>query len=100
MSKKNLMGRCPFRDGTASRKIYAALAGAKKSIAINEIAARAKVSLAKARTLVLAYMNPFHNAPMRREGVAVVQTGDGYKLVGCKPDPKARRPERGKKKTA
>jgi len=99
MIRKTFLDKCPFRDGTASKKIFVALATSKKPLALEQIAAKAKVSQDKARTLVAAYMNPFHNAPLRRVGVAVSHGKDGYSLSGCKADAKAKRPERGKKAT-
>src|SRR5262249_36497741 len=61
-----------------------------------------KVPLEKVKTLVAAYFNPMHNAPLRKIGVELIRDDEGQvKLKSCKADPKARRPERGnKKKTA
>ena len=94
MSSK-YMELCPFREGSASRKIYEVLARASKPLTMDEIASRSKVPHEKTVTLVSAYQNKFHNAPMRRAGVAIVRTDDGFGLDTCKADPDAIRPERG-----
>ena len=95
MSNK-FIDKSPFtREGTASHAIYIALAKAGKPLLMAEISKRAKVSFQKTETLVRAYMNPFHNAPMRRAGIAIVSGKEGYKLETCKSEPKAIRPPRG-----
>lgn len=98
MSNK-FVEKSPFtREGTASRAIYVALAKSDKPLTMAEISKRSKVLFKKTETLVRAYMNPFHNAPMRRAGIAIVQDKDGFKLTTCKAEPKAHRPERGNAK--
>jgi hypothetical protein len=97
MMKPKIAARCPFRDGSNSRAIYLALAKSSKPLSMVEISKRAKVSFQKTETLVRAYMNPFHNATMRRIGIAIVHDKKGFKLAICKPQPKAKRPERGRK---
>ena len=97
MSNK-FIEKCPFvREGTASRSIYMALAKSSKPLSMAEISKRAKVSFEKTQTLVRAYMNPFHNAPMRRSAVSIVLDKDGFKLASCKAEPNAKRPPRGEK---
>jgi hypothetical protein len=53
--------------------------------------------------MLLAMRNVYHNAPLRRVGVAVTLGDEGYGLAHSKPQPKASRPERGvakKRKTS
>ena len=96
MGNKSLADRTPFRRrGSASAKIYAVLARASKALPAAEIAKRAKVSEKQARTLLAAYMNPYHNAPLRRAGLAITSHDGAFKLVNAKPVPNAKRPERG-----
>ena len=89
----------PFRNESASSKIYAVLAKATKPLAVKDIAERAKVSLEKTITLVNAYQNKYHNAPLRKIGAAVVHDKDGFRLSAIKPDKDAQRPPRGKAKS-
>ena len=96
MSKK--LPDNPFRDGSASHKLYAALAKATKPLAMKEIADKAKVPLNRAITLVNAYQNTYHNAPLRKIGAAIVREKQGFELSTIKPDAKAKRPSRGKSK--
>ena len=93
---KVIIERNPFRQGTASRAVYGALAEAKKPLSADEVAKIAKVSGAKARTLLAAYRNPFHCAPLKKAGARLNLKDGKFSLEVCKPDPKARRPERGK----
>jgi hypothetical protein len=96
MGNKNLAARCPFRrPASASAKIYAVLAKASKPLKVEEVAKRAKVSQQQARTLLSAYRNPYHNAPLRRAGVQVTCEDGGYSLSVAKASPNAKRPERG-----
>lgn len=87
---------CPFRKDSSSEKVYRALAATNKPLSVIEIAKRAKVPLAKTQTLVAAYFNRFHCAPLARAGVEFLRDKEGgIKLGRCKPDAKAKRPERG-----
>ena len=94
---KSLVKRCPFRPGTASRSLFTVLARSKKALPGAEVAKRAKVGQAKARTLLAACQNVFHNAPLRKAGVALLRDEEGgYFLRACEADPTAQRPPRGK----
>ena len=96
MGNKSLVDRTPFRRrGSASAKIYSVLARGSKALPAAEIAKRAKVSEKQARTLLAAYMNPYHNAPLRRAGLAITSHDGAFRLVNAKPVPNAKRPERG-----
>jgi hypothetical protein len=96
MGNKNLAARCPFRRPTsASAKIYSVLAKASKPLKVEEVAKRAKVSQQQARTLLAAYRNPYHNAPLRRAGVEVTCEDGAFSLSAAKASPNAKRPERG-----
>lgn len=96
MSKK--LPENPFRDGSASHKLYTVLGKAEKPLTMAEISKRAKVPFEKAQTLVRAYQNPFHNAPLRRAGIAIANGKEGFALATCKAQPNAKRPERGEGK--
>jgi len=100
MSDKNLAARCPFqRPKSASAKIYAVLARAAKPLEAQEIAKRAKVTEKQARTLLAAYMNTYHNAPLRRVGVQVTSVDGKFHLTAAKATPNAKRPPRGSEAT-
>jgi len=93
---QELIDRCPFREKTASRRLYLVIARSKRPMRKSEIAKDAHLSVAKTATLLAAYVNPMHRAPMDRVGVRLVRTKDGgYALETCKPKPKAKRPARG-----
>ena len=99
MGHKNLAARSPFqRKGSASAKIYAVLAKSAKALPAEAIAKRAKITEKQARTLLAAYMNPFHNAPLRRAGVAITSNEGLFSLAATKATPNAKRPVRGAKK--
>ncbi|HEY3324127.1 MAG TPA: hypothetical protein VGP72_26985 [Planctomycetota bacterium] len=95
---KSLSERCPFRAGTASHKIYAVLAGTRKSLPMKEISQRSKVGEPKTKTLIREYLSRWHNAPLRRAGIALRAKNGAFWLEACAADPKATRPPRGKKK--
>ena len=96
MGNKSLAGRTPFRRrGSASAKIYAVLAKSSKPLPTEAVAKLAKMSAKQARTLLAAYMNPYHNAPLRRAGLAITSHDGAFKLVNAKPVPNAKRPARG-----
>lgn len=96
MANKNLAARSPFqRQGSASAKIYAVLAKSAKPLPSDEIAKRAKVSQKQASTLLAAYMNPYHNAPLRRAGVQITSEEGKFSLSTAKATPNAKRPPRG-----
>ena len=96
MSDKNLAARCPFlRPKSASAKLYAVLARAAKPLEAQEIAKRAKVTEKQARSLLAAYMNPYHNAPLRRVGVQITSADGKFRLTAAKATPNAKRPPRG-----
>jgi hypothetical protein len=97
---KTLMAKCPFRDRTASKLIFTTLARVGAPMKVEDVWRKTKkVPLAKVKTLVAAYFNPMHNAPLRKVGVELVRDKEGrVQMKSCKADPKARRPERGKSK--
>ena len=96
MGNKSLSARSPFRRPTsASAKIYSVLAKASKPLKVEEVAKRAKVTQQQARTLLAAYRNPYHNAPLRRAGVEVTSEDGAFSLSAAKATPNAKRPERG-----
>ena len=70
---QELIDRCPFRENTASRLLYLAIARAGE-LTKAEIAKAAHLSVAKVATLLAAYVNPMHRAPMDRVGVRLVRT--------------------------
>ena len=95
----NLESLCPFREKTASRRLYLSLARSGESMTKAQIARASHLTAAKTATLLAAYVNPMHRAPMDRVGVRLARSQDGgYLLESCKPKPKAQRPPRGKKK--
>lgn len=99
MSKSSIAARCPFREHSNSRILYLALAGSRQPLSVAELSRKARLPEPKVRLLLSAYLNPYHMAPLKRVGVAVVRDcGGKYALKSCKPNIKARRPERGKKK--
>ncbi len=96
----NLEALCPFREKTPSRRVYLALARSSTAMMRAEIARAAHLTAAKTTTLLAAYVNPMHRAPLERVGVRLSRGKDGgYKLETCKPKPKAQRPPRWKAKT-
>lgn len=95
---KSLVERCPFREGSASHKIFVVLAKAAKPMRAEHIAKAAKVPVEKTATLLAAYKNPFHNAPLRRAGVSIESKAGQYVMATVKADPNAKRPERGQGK--
>ena len=96
---QELIDRCLFREKTASRRLYLVLARSKGPITKSEIAKDAHLTVAKTATLLAAYVNPMHKAPLDRVGVRLVRTKDGgFALESCKPRPKAKRPARGEPK--
>jgi hypothetical protein len=98
---QEIIDRCPFREGSASRRLYMALARSEKPLSKVEIARKSHVIASQTATLLAAYQNPMHKAPLDRVGVRLVRTKDGgYLLEACKPKPKAKRPPRGASKPA
>ena len=96
---QELIDRCPFREKTASRRLYLTLARADGALTKAQIAKAAHLTVAKAATLLAAYLNPMHKAPLDRVGVRLVRAKDGgYSLESCKPKPNAKRPARGEPK--
>ena len=95
---KSRVEKCPFREGSASEKIYMALAKSDKPMTVSEIAKRTKVPEKKVKTLTEAYVNPMHLAPLLKVGCAFERVDGAFKLVTCLADPDARRPERRKAK--
>ena len=91
-----LFDRCPFREKTASRRLYLTLARSATPLSKSEIAKSAHLTVARTALLLAAYVNPLHRAPMDRVGVRLVRTKDGsFTLQACKPKPMAKRPARG-----
>ena len=98
---QELIDRCPFREKTASRRLYLALARSEEPLTKAEIARAAHLTAAKTATLLAAYVNPMHKAPLDRTGVRLVRTKDkNYILESCRPNAKAKRPPRGMPKKA
>ena len=94
-----LFDRCPFREKTASRRLYLTLARSATPLSKSEIAKSAHLTVARTALLLAAYFNPMHRAPMDRVGVRLVRTKDGsFTLQTCKPKPNAKRPARGETK--
>ena len=94
---KTIKERCPFREGSASFKLFMALAKSKQPLTAIDASKLAKIPLAKCETLLRAYRNPFHCAPLARSGVELTLKDGKFGLKFCKANPKARRPERGRK---
>ena len=95
----NLESLCPFRDKTASKRLYLSLARSGAPMTKAQIARASHLTAAKTATLLAAYVNPMHRAPLDRVGVRLARADDGsYMLESCKPKPKAQRPPRGMKK--
>lgn len=94
MSTKALMSKCPYNEGTASRKVYAALARAgKKGLTPAEVCRFAHIQADKARTLLTAYKFPSHHcSSLTRVGIRLIKEDDRYRLDLCKADPSAHRP--------
>lgn len=95
---KKVISRCPFnRQGTASRKLYLALARAKTPLLPHEVARLAKIPLAQASTLLRAYRNPIHAIPLTRKGITLRLKNRRFWLSLSKPRPNARRRRKEKK---
>jgi branched-subunit amino acid aminotransferase/4-amino-4-deoxychorismate lyase len=93
---QELIDRCPFREKTASRRLYMAIARSEEPMTKAEVARAAHLTAAKTATLLAAYVNPMHRAPLDRVGVRLVRTKEGgFTLQACKPKPNAKRPPRG-----
>jgi hypothetical protein len=88
----------PFREKSASHRLYAVLAKATKPLTVKAISERTKVPLKKAATLVHAYQNHYHNAPLRRIGARIESKDGEFTLTTAKPEAKAQRPARGEGK--
>ena len=98
---QELIDRCPFREKTASRRLFLTIARSEEPMTKAEVARAAHLTVAKTATLLAAYVNPMHKAPLDRVGVRLVRSKDGgYTLESCKPKPNAKRPPRGATKTA
>lgn len=96
---QKLIDLCPFREKTASRKLYLTMAKSDSPLSKSEIAKSAHLTVARTALLLAAYVNPMHRAPLDRVGVRLVRTKDGnYMLEGCRKNPSARRPVRGEPK--
>jgi len=87
--------KCPFRAGTASRSLFMALTRSGKA-PMSQIALsrQTKVPAKKTATILAAMTNSYHNAGLRRVGVSVVRSTNGYVLKATKPHPKAKRKPR------
>ena len=97
---QELFDLCPFREKTASRRLYLTLARSDSPQSKGEIAKAAHLTVAKTATLLAAYVNPMHRAPLDRIGVRLVRTKDGnFTLEKCRPKPNAKRPARGQTTT-
>ena len=93
MSEKTLMKKCPYKDGSNSRKVFAALARAgKKGLSASEVSRFAHVPADQTRTLLAAYRNKWHASSLTRAGVQLALEGGRYRLEVCKPIPGAHRP--------
>ena len=94
-----LFDLCPFREKTASRRLYLTLARSATPLSKSEIAKSAHLTVARTALLLAAYFNPLHRAPLERVGVRLIRTKDGgFTLQACKPKPMAKRPARGEAK--
>ncbi len=93
---QQLIELCPFREKTASRRLYLAIARSDSPLSKTAIAKAAHLTVAKTATLCAAYVNRMHRAPLDRVGVRLVRNKDGnYILQQSKPKPNAKRPARG-----
>ncbi len=96
---QELFDLCPFREKTASRRLYLTLARSEKPLSKSQIAKAAHLTVARVALLIAAYFNPMHRAPMDRVDVRLVRTKDGnFALEKCRPKPNAKRPARGETK--
>ena len=96
---QELIDVCPFREKTSSRRLYLVLARTDMPMTKGAIAKAAHLTVAKTATLLAAYLNPMHKAPLDRIGVRLVRTREGnFMLESCKPKPNAKRPARGEGK--
>jgi len=89
----------PFRKGCNMEKIYTVLARSAKPLALPLIAKHSHVNFGTTQRMVAAMRNEYHNAPLRRIGISVVNGKDGFALARIKPQPEATRPARGKSKS-
>ena len=55
---------CPFREGSASRRLYMALARSSEPMTKAEVSRKSHVLANKTATLLAAYQNPMHKAPL------------------------------------
>ena len=93
MNAKQLLNKCPYRPGSASRAIFAALArGGKTGLTESQVSRTSHVPAAKTATLLAAYVNPFHCSSLTRVGIALIHEEDRYRLVERAPDLNAHRP--------
>ena len=98
MNAKKLLARCPYKEGSASRRIFAALARAgADGLTAAQISRVSHVPAAKTATLVAAYVNPYHCSSLTRVGIALVNEENRYRLVERAPDLDAHRPPPKKK---
>ena len=96
---QKLFDLCPFREKTASCRLYLTLARSAAPLSKSEIAKSAHLTVARTALLLAAYFNPLHRAPLERVGVRLIRTKDGsFTLQTCKPKPMAKRPARGEAK--
>jgi hypothetical protein len=97
----NIAARNPFSAKSASYKIFAVLAKAKKPMKPYEVAKAAKVTEKIAQTLCWSYRFPsYHCAPLTRKGVRMCSKDGSFWLESCTAKPNAARPARGKQKIA
>lgn len=93
MSEKTMMKKCPYKEGSNSRKIFAALARAgKKGLTASEASRFSHVPADKTRTLLAAYRNSFHCSSLTRAGLQLALEDGRYRIELCKADQIAHRP--------
>lgn len=97
--RTNWMKLCPYRQGSSMRTVFSVLARSRTPLAAREVVRRSKIKATTARNHLSAMTNPFHCSSLRRAGVAVVRSEDGYALQACEADPNAKRPAPKKKRT-
>lgn len=93
--ENDLVTMCPFRNGTASKCLFMALArSGKVAKTHSDLSRQTKIPLKKTSTLLAAMSNPYHNAGLRRAGVTVERVSGKFVLKITTPHPNAKRKAR------
>ena len=87
---EELVSKCPFREGTASRKIFLVLAEGLPA-GEDEIAKATKVPKDRIRRLLEMYSGNIHSCSLQRAGLSVCHDEKGWSLREIEAKPNAKR---------